>query len=88
MMCGIISHSTKRLYFPDVVEPDMWYDKYPILKCIIPEPPPPDFIESFGSIEEMCKIKGIDFEEYIEALKADIIFYDTFTKMKKRYYGF
>jgi hypothetical protein len=27
-MCG---HSTKRLYFPDAVEPDTQYDKYPIL---------------------------------------------------------
>ncbi len=24
-------HTTKRLYFPDVVEPDSQYDKYPIL---------------------------------------------------------
>jgi hypothetical protein len=24
-------HSTKRLYFPDAVEPDTQYDKYPIL---------------------------------------------------------
>ena len=27
-MCG---HSTKRLYFPDAVEPDTQYDKYPIV---------------------------------------------------------
>ena len=44
-------HSTKRLYFPDAVEPDTQYDKYPILPC-------------YGSIEEMCKDRKIDFHKY------------------------
>ena len=68
-------HSTKRLYFFDYLGDEIdhtVYDKYPILKF------PGQIVEHYGSIEEMCKVKGIDFDDYMSR----------FARLKREQYGF
>lgn len=87
-------HSTKRLYFPDVVEPESQYDKYPIVNF----PGQDQMLESYGSIREMCDIKGMNFDEYMDKLNKgmtilldpDVLLkqYRAFIAQKRDNYGF